>query len=200
MPGRLWIVLLLAAAAAVAATVLATVHEPSRPPSTTGSPGTVLAETTEVRSATTPNAGNVGHAFRSEVAALEERLDAAPDDTVALARLGSLLQMAHQPAEAIPYLERYTAIDQTSREVGFQLAMAYGALGEWGEALEASMAILASSPNDPEIMYNIGAIHANQGNYDDARRWWERVRDQKIDSALAETVTASLRRLPTIRP
>lgn len=200
MEQRLWIILLPAAAAAVAATALVTLGEPSRPLPPTRSPGTVSAETTEVHSATTPDGGNVGHAYRSEVAALEARLEAAPGDTVALARLGSLLQMAHQPTEAISYLERYTAIDPTSREVGLQLAMAYGALGKWGEALEASMVILASWPNDPEVMYNIGAIHANQGNYDEARRWWERVRDQKIDFALAETVTASLRRLPTLRP
>jgi tetratricopeptide (TPR) repeat protein len=200
MPQRFWVILLPAAAAAVTATALVTLGEPSQRPSTTRSPDTVLAETTEVHPGSTPDGGNVGHAYRSEVAALEERLDAAPSDTAALARLGSLLQMAHQPAAAIPYLERYTAIDHTSREVGLHLAAAYGALGKWDEALEANMAILGSSPDDPEVMYNIGAIHANQGDYDKARRWWERVRDQEIDSTLAETVTASLHRLLTIRP
>ena len=108
--------------------------------------------------------------------------------------------MAHQPAKAIPYLERYTAINQTNREVWLQLVTAYGALDNWGKALEATMAILASWPDDPEAMYNVGAIHANQGDYEEARRWWEKVRDQGTDSALADAATASLRRLPTMQP
>lgn len=198
MPQRLSTILTLTAAAAVAVTVFVTLREPPRLPSVARSPGTAVAEAVDVHSATTPDRGNVSHEFRVEVAALEEGLNNAPSDTVALARLGSLLHMAHQPAKAIPYLERYTAINQTNREVWFQLVAAYGALENWGKALETTMAILASWPDDPEAMYNVGAIHANQGDYEEARRWWERVRDQGTDSALAGTATASLRRLSTM--
>ncbi len=198
MPQRFSTILTLTAAAAVAVAVFVTLREPARLPSAARSPGTALAEAEDVHSAITPDRGNVSHEFRAEVAALEERLINATSDTVALARLGSLLHMAHQPAKAIPYLERYTAINQTNREVWFQLVAAYGALDNWGKALEATMAILASWPDDPEAMYNVGAIHANQGDYEEARRWWERVRDQTTDSALAGTATASLRRLSTM--
>jgi tetratricopeptide (TPR) repeat protein len=198
MPQRLSTILTLTAAAAVAVAVFVTLREPAWRPSVAPSPGTALAEAVDVHSAITPDRGNVSHEFRAEVAALEEGLNNATNDTVALARLGSLLHMAHQPAKAIPYLERYTAINQTNREVWLQLATAYGALENWGKALEATMAILASWPDDSEAMYNVGAIYANQGDYEEARRWWERVRDQTTDSALAGTATASLRRLSTM--
>lgn len=200
MPQRLLTVLLVSAAAAVAVAVVVSLREPAHLPSAARSPGTPLATAMDVRPATGPDRDNVGHEFRAEVAALEERLNNAPSDTVALVRLGSLWHMAHQPAKAIPYLERYTAINQANREVWLQLVTAYGALNDWSKALEATMTILASWPADPEAMYNVGAIHANQGEYEEARRWWERVRDQGTDSALVQAATTSLRRLPTMRP
>jgi len=200
MPQRLSAILVLAAAAAVAVAVFVSLQESVRPPAASSSPGAASAVAADVHPATTPDRGNVSHEFRAEVAALEERLKDAPSDTVALARLGSLWNMAHQPAKAIPPLERYTAINRTNREVWLQLVTAYGAVGDWGKALEATTTILASWPNDPEAMYNVGVIHANQGNYEEARRWWERVRNQRDDSALADTAAASLRRLSTMRP
>jgi len=108
--------------------------------------------------------------------------------------------MAHQSAEAIPYLERYTAVVQANREIWLQLVTAYGAVGNWGKALETTTEILAKWPADPEVMYDVGAIHANLGDYEKARRWWEMVRDQGIDSALANTASASLHRLSIMQP
>ncbi|MDH3457502.1 MAG: tetratricopeptide repeat protein [Gemmatimonadota bacterium] len=197
---RLSTVLVLSAPAAVAIAAFVSLREPAPPPSAARSQGTALVKAADFHPATTPDRGNVSHEFRAEVATLEERLTSAPSDTTALARLGSLLVMAHQPAKAIPYLERYTAINQMNREAWLQLVTAYAALNDWGKALEGTMAILASWPDDSEAMYNVGAIHANQGQYEEARRWWERVRDQGTDSALTETATASLRRLPTMQP
>ncbi|MDH4043455.1 MAG: tetratricopeptide repeat protein [Gemmatimonadota bacterium] len=199
MPQRLSTILLLTAAAAVAVAVVVSLRQPSLP-SAARSPHPAFAKAADGRPEAVPDRGNVSHEFRAEVAALEARLTSTPSDTAALVRLGSLLLTAHQPATAIPYLERYTAINPTNWEIWLQLVTAYGALNDWDKALEATMAMLAIWPNDPEAMYNVGAIHANQGEYQEARRWWERVRDQGTDSALANAATASLRRLPNMRP
>lgn len=205
MPPRLSTILSLTAAAALAVAVLVSLRELPRSPTADQLSGTASAAVADVhssiaaadpRSATTPDGGNVSHEFRAEVAALEGRLNDAPGDTLALGRLGALLHMAHQPVEAIPYLERYTAINQKNREVWLQLVTSYAAVENWDKAVEATMAMLAGWPDDPEAMYNLGAIHANQGDFKEARRWWKKVGNQGSDAALADRATVSLGRLP----
>lgn len=200
MPWRLTTVLPLTAAAAVAAAASVSLREPPGRASASPPRSGASAEAVDVLPASVPNRGNVSHGLRVEIAALEARLDSAPGDTAALARLGSLLGRAHQPAAAIPYLERYAAINPGNRELWLQLATSYGDLGNWGMALEVTMATLARWPDDPAAMYNAGAIHANRGDYELAESWWERVRVQGADSGLAELAVASLSRLPTSRP
>jgi Flp pilus assembly protein TadD len=71
----------------------------------------------------------------------------------------------------------------------------YADLENW-EAAEGAMAsLLEFAPGDPEAMYNLGAIHANRGDYSAARTWWRRVEKQGRDHHLAERAAESLERI-----
>jgi hypothetical protein len=58
--------------------------------------------------------------------------------------------------------------------------------------------MLEHYPDDPSAMYNLGAIFANQGQANEARAWWTRVRDSD-DAQLAEQATGSLAQLASVQ-
>src|SRR5690606_30006753 len=77
------------------------------------------------------------------------------------------------------------------------LANVYAGLARWEDARDVSERMLERFPDDPSAMYNLGAIAANQGDLDEARRWWTPVRDG-ADGALAAQAEASLAQLDGI--
>jgi tetratricopeptide (TPR) repeat protein len=143
-----------------------------------------------------PNASNVSHSFRVELAELRAHLDAHPADTAALARTALLLHGGHVAEEAIEYYERYLAQGGARRDVLLGMAGAAADAKRWEAAERAMVALLDTSPDDAEAMYNLGAVYANRGNYEIARSWWERVRDLGGNPTLAAQAATSLERLP----
>ena len=144
-----------------------------------------------------PGASNVSHSFRVELADLRAHLDANPGDTAALARTALLLHGGHEAEAAIEYYERYLAEGGARRDVLLGMAGACADAKRWEAAELAMVALLDTSPDDAEAMYNLGAVHANRGNYETARSWWERVRDLGQDPTLAARAATSLERLPS---
>lgn len=143
----------------------------------------------------TPGKDNVSHAYKMRVARLEQRLDAAPDDTTALAELASLMKNAHQTDRAAALYERYLARHPRNRQAWLDLADCYGDRARWDEARRAMNDLLEQYPADPAALYNLGAIHANLGQFDEARTWWERARGQTRDPDLSKRAATSLAQL-----
>ena len=142
-----------------------------------------------------PTRENVSSQFHVEVETLRMRLEEAPHDSTLLITLARLLQSAHRPTEAASYYQRYVALIPSDRQAWLDLASVYSAAAQWDEAKGAMLSLLESIPDDPAAMYNLGAINANQGNYQEATAWWTRVRDAGTDEALAVKATESLRRI-----
>ena len=85
-----------------------------------------------------------------------------------LPRLDSLLGLSlselGQYQQAVPLLEkgfRQSADTQTRRMCGLQLLRAYTGLGRDADAVETSLALNRSFPDDPEVLYNTGRIYGN---------------------------------------
>lgn len=117
----------------------------------------------------------VPDAYRNQVADLWKTLQKHPHDTGALLRMGQLMQDVGQPSEAANYYERYLQLLPESQPVWLRLANTYGAASDWRRAADASSRMLERFPEDASAMYSLGAALANQGQYDDARGWWEKV-------------------------
>ncbi|MDX1530198.1 MAG: tetratricopeptide repeat protein [Rhodothermales bacterium] len=145
-----------------------------------------------------PSAANVDPSFHGQIMALKAQVAQRPDDADALRQLAGLLHDAHQLDEAAAHYARYLALAPNDRQAWLDLANAYGALEAWDDAEAASRRMLERFPNDPSALYNLGAITANAGRYDEARTWWERVRDQQADAALAAQAEGSLRQLAAL--
>jgi len=85
-----------------------------------------------------------------------------------LPRLDSLLGLSlselGQYQQALPLLEkgfRQSADTQTRRMCGLQLLRADTGLGRDADAVETSLALNRSFPDDPEVLYNTGRIYGN---------------------------------------
>ncbi|NNM33480.1 MAG: tetratricopeptide repeat protein [Gemmatimonadetes bacterium] len=117
----------------------------------------------------------VPEAYRDQLSNLWSTLEQHPHDTGALLRMGRLMQDVGEPAEAAGFYERYLQLLPESQPVWLRLANTYGAASDWNRAADASFRMLERFPNDAAAMYSLGAALANQGRYDDARGWWEKV-------------------------
>lgn len=144
-----------------------------------------------------PTRENVSRQFHLEVETLRKRLEEAPDDSTMLITLARLLQGAHQPAEAASYYRRYVALAPSDRQAWLDLASVYASMAQWEQARGAMLSLLEAIPDDPAAMYNLGAINANLGDYQEASAWWRRVGDVGADETLAARAAESLRRLST---
>lgn len=144
-----------------------------------------------------PTREDVRSQFHVDADRLRMRVEKALHDSTLLITLARLLQGAHRPTEAASYYERYVALIPSDRQARLGLASVYAAVAQWEEAKGAMLSLLEVIPDDPAAMYNLGAIDANLGNYQEATAWWRRVSEGGADEALAVKATESLRRIST---
>jgi tetratricopeptide (TPR) repeat protein len=88
------------------------------------------------------------HDYGSAIAPLKRALELSPDLPVAHQFLGYALLAQGYAAEAIPHLERVGARDA--------LGIAQIQTGQLAEAVTNFSAVLASRPNDPDLLYYLG--------------------------------------------
>lgn len=166
----------------------------ARRPSGSAPPAQVLEMLSEGALATS-EPGPVSGEFRHEMAVLEDRLATDPADPEALLRSAVLLQDAHQPAEAAERYRRLLAVDPRNRQAWLDLANVAAAAGDTAGALAATEGLLAAFPDDPEGLWNLGAIQANRGRTEEARAAWSRAASQTADPAIAERAAEALEQI-----
>lgn len=209
MKPRYYIMALIVCAGAVAWTMLisaeasstsaAIVKEEKGAQSVAGRPMPFLAAH-EQNLAFEPSAENIAPSFHVETEALRQQLEANPQDTTALLRMARLKQDGHREEEAVQYYRRYLALQPERRAAWLDLIQVYGALQRWDDAREAVAQMLDRFPDDPAALYNLGAIHANTGRFEEARATWQRVARQGADPAMQAMASQALGRLDTMRP
>ncbi len=146
-----------------------------------------------------PTAENVDPTFHARLMALTQEVEAAPRDTSKLIELARMHQDGHQLAEAAEVYRRVLDIVPGHRQSHLDLALCYSELGQWQDALATMEGMLEQFPDDPSALYNLGAIYANQGQYDEAEGIWRRVQAQTDDVHLASQAAASLSQLEAVR-
>lgn len=167
---------------------------PDRRPTSAGgggaSPVTVPDSADVAADSAAPSDGSLEHKLEE----LTERVRREPWELEQLLELARLLDESQRPIQAAEEYERYLAARPHSRSVWLLLANAYATTGNWSQAADASHRLLRRFPEDPWAMYNLGAALANQGRYEDARGWWERVLEGD-DSAMTRRALTALDRL-----
>jgi len=133
--------------------------------------------------------------FQQRLDDLQAALEANPGDTAALAELSGIWLTAHQPERGLALSQQWTEVAPESVEAWLQLVAAYGLLQRWDEALEANRRVLELSPDNRTAMVNMGALHANRQELEEARRWWTRVVEEAPGTSEADLAARSLREL-----
>ncbi len=153
------------------------------PPRTTqqASANTVVPEQSN------PGSLGVNQSFDEAVSALEATLATNPFDTLALASLVELMLASHQPDQALEVTSKWIQASPDSPDAWLQRTMAFAALERWEDALGANQVLLNIDPSRLLTHLNMGAIHGNLGDAEEARRWWTGVIETApgTDEALA---------------
>ena len=103
-------------------------------------------------------------AFEARLRNLQAQVDAAPRDRARVLELARLLHDGHRTREAVPLYQRAIEIDPSEPGALFDLASAYGELGEWGRARDVLRARVEAAPADAVALYDLGVVEANLGD------------------------------------
>jgi tetratricopeptide (TPR) repeat protein len=159
----------------------------SEEPTPTGPPG---VEAPSKENASTSVKETIGH--------LREVVSQNPNDATALLELATLLQNAHAPGEAVTFYERGLRIDSLNIDARIDYALCLFELGRPSDALAQSREVVRFDPGNPKGLYNLGAIHANEGRRDSAEVYWNRLVKLHPDHEMAKQARESLGRLHEI--
>lgn len=144
---------------------------------------------------TVPNAENVSSQYHAQVEALKQRLQTVPNDTTHLIRLAQLYQDGHQQDKAILQYEHYLKLHPRNHQAWLDLATCYGNQNEWQHALSTTERLLKTYPDDAFGLYNLGAIHANMGQFKAAREIWTRLTRLENNPHIVAMAKQSLEKL-----
>jgi len=139
--------------------------------------------------------GPVNPEVRQRLDSLEHRLETSPDDYESRLQFARLLENSHRLPEAIDEYRAYLDGVPANRDAWLDLGRALASARDWDGAATAMESLLALEPSNPSALYNLGAIEANRGRYEEAATWWRRVVYDAADSTLARRAASSLERL-----
>ncbi|MBR9978361.1 MAG: tetratricopeptide repeat protein [Bacteroidetes bacterium] len=134
-----------------------------------------------------PSRANVMETFMEEFERLKEQIEAQPEsDTSDVLIYARMLLDAHQPANAVPLLERYNKAAPENTAVLLDLSVAHFENGDPDKAAEVTQRILRIDPENTTAMYNLGALAASQEDNETARRHWNKLIADYPDSPDAQ--------------
>lgn len=142
-----------------------------------------------------PGKDNVSEGVRHEMEVLKEAVQKTPGDTLKLRQYADLLLAAHQPLKALQYYEKLSAIDPVRSDVHFSITYIYYNQGNFDKAEEETNKILDYHKDNPQALYNLGAISASKGNKEKARHLWEKILSKHRGTEVGELAAASLKKL-----
>ena len=133
-------------------------------------PSTGGARTTQARQVApgAPAPANLPH----EKAFLEDELRKKPGHAPVLLRLAQVEREMGQLAEARKHLEQAVSGTENVVEARLELSRVSYELGDVTTALEQNRAVLRQDPKQTDALYNLGAISANLGDLQRARKYW----------------------------
>ncbi len=137
-------------------------------------------------------------AFHADIETLKAQLVDDPANLGLLLEIATKFHDGHKPVDAIRYYKDYLAIRETDEQAWLDLASSYAELEDWTEAETATRRLLDVNPSNASALYNLGAIRANLGDFDEARRLWEQVRDEQPQAAVTGQAREALIRLASL--
>lgn len=130
-----------------------------------------------------------------ELAALEAQREKNPDHPPILFRLAELHRQAGKHKEAIAVLEHLVKVEPKLEDAYIELGKARFEAGDLDGAIATTRQVLDFAPNQPDALYNLGALYGNQGQDAKAREFFDQAVKADPNSESAKLATAALKQL-----
>lgn len=189
------VVLPLVLVLAVAASGLFFVRSQARRPQRGASTTLARHAAPSRQGAATAPVGNVNAVFEARVRALEERVEARPDDPAPVLELARLLHDGHRTEQAVVRYRQVVAMTPDDAAPYYDLASALAEARDWAGAADVLQDRLDRAPGDAVALYDLGVVRAQQGQAAEARRLLEGARVATSDGTLLARISQALGRL-----
>ena len=117
----------------------------------------------------------------------EQFLKHVPNNRLVLAHLIRVVQNHFPLEEAIPHLEKLANLESDNLNLKWQLGMLYSKYKRWEEAKQTFREILLVAPESNRVLYSLGTLHQQSGEYEKAANYFSRVAEDSplfSDSAI----------------
>jgi tetratricopeptide (TPR) repeat protein len=122
-----------------------------------------------------PSKDNVNQEAVHQFEMLKKAYESNPNDTLKAKAYAQMLAAGHNPEEALKILEGILAKDKKRIDVLLLLTMINYNMQNYTKAEDYTKRILAIDKNHSEANYNLGAIYAQMGKKDEAKKIWENI-------------------------
>ena len=126
---------------------------------------------------------------------LKKDVEKNPNDTVKLKAYADFLYMAHQTDKALPIYQKLARLSPKNSDVHFSLAYIYYNNRNLDKAEKETDIILSYDKNNPQALYNKGAIIAGKGNIAKAQKIWNDIVNKYPGTEAAKLAKSALQKL-----
>lgn len=112
--------------------------------------------------------------FAAALERLEQAVKKNPEDPGARNDLGQVLVRLGRADEAVPHFVRATELNRSAWAPRFNLANAYGVMGDWGRAIPEYQRADTLFPDDYVTVYNLGLAYHKAGDEEPAVKAFRR--------------------------
>ena len=142
-----------------------------------------------------PSKSNVSGDILRHMEFLKKAVEESPNDTAKLKEYADFLYMAHQNGKALPIYERLVKLKPDDIDARFTLTSIYYEDRQLTKAEKETDIILSYDKNNPQALYNKGAIVAGKGEKQKAQKIWNDVINRFPESKAAQLARSALQKL-----
>lgn len=119
-----------------------------------------------------PSGSNVAENIKNKISVMKDYVDKNPNDTLKIREYADFLAAAHKPEEALVYYQKILDKDKNRKDIYFAITFVHYTKGDLVKAEEVTRKMMQIFPDDPMVIYNLGAIEATKGNKQKALDIW----------------------------
>jgi tetratricopeptide (TPR) repeat protein len=142
-----------------------------------------------------PSKSNVSGDILRHMEFLKKAVEESPNDTARLKEYADFLYMAHQNEKALPLYERLVKLKPKDMDARFTLTSIYYENKQLEKAEKETDIILSYDKNNPQALYNKGAIVAGRGEREKAQKIWDYIIKRFPESEAAQLSRSALQKL-----
>jgi tetratricopeptide (TPR) repeat protein len=142
-----------------------------------------------------PSKSNVSGDILRHMEFLKKAVEESPNDTARLKEYADFLYMAHQNEKALPVYERLVKLKPNDIDARFTLTSIFYENRQLDKAEKETDIILSYDKNNPQALYNKGAIVAGKGEKEKAQKIWNDILSRFPESEAARLARSALQKL-----